>query len=98
MLEVCAAVETVDGSRGGRGVLEVCAAVETVDGGGRGGGGGGRVEELATAVCIVLPPLPPLSPSLYGGRRGRAAKENLLVLASQQAVPPDNSGRLESQQ
>ena len=72
-------------------------------------GGGGM--ELAAIVCIVLgtatgcivlgaalDALAPLSPLLYGGRRGKAAKENLGAPASQHAVPPDSSGRLVSQQ
>ena len=83
----------------GGGVEELAAAVEE-------GGGGmiavicGGVEELAAAELEpALGALPPLSPSLYGGRRGKAAKENVLMLAfSQHAVPPDNSGRLVSQQ
>ena len=92
----------------GGGVFEVCVAAEkgSIDGGVAGGG----VEELSTVPDIelgaaagiglgtALGTLSPLSPSLYGGKRGKAAKENLLVPASQHAVPPDSSGRLESQQ
>ena len=63
------------------------------------GDAGGGVEELdADAGIEFEAALGTLPPSLYGGRRGKAAKENLLVLASQHAVPPDSSGRLESQQ
>ena len=90
VLEICTGVE-----EGGGGVLEICTGVEE-------GGGGGGVEELDAGAGIeleaALGTLPSLPPSLYGGRRGKAAKENLLVLASQHAVPPDSSGRLESQQ
>lgn len=100
MLEVCVVVEDggKDGGGGGRvEELEVCVAVEE----------GGGVEGVGVALDTLPPPSPPLpppspppppSPLLYGGRRGKAAKENLSVLASQHAVPPDNSGRLESQQ
>ena len=103
MLEICTGVE--EGGAGG-GVEEGGAGGGVEDGGAGGGveegGGGGGVEELDADAGIefeaALGSLPPLPPSLYGGRRGKAAKENLLVLASQQAVPPDSSGRLESQQ
>ena len=108
VLEVCAAVEETEGGDtgiggGGGGVEELAAAAEEtgVSETGTGGGGGG-VEELGAAAGTefeaALGTLPPLPPSLYGGRRGKAAKENLLVLASQHAVPPDSSGRLVSQQ
>ena len=103
VLEDCAGVEE-DGV-GGAGVEELEAAA--VGEGGVGGAGveeveaaavgeGGGVEE--TGVGDALDTLPPPSPSLYGGRRGKAAKENLGAPASQHAVPPDSSGRLESQQ
>ena len=88
---------------GGGGVEELAAAAEEtgVSETGTGGGGGG-VEELGAAAGTefeaALGTLPPLPPSLYGGRRSKAAKENLLLLASQHAVPPDSSGRLVSQQ
>lgn len=92
MLEVGAAVEE---GGGGGGELEELVLVE------EGGGGGGGLEELAAVsegVADALDTLPPPSPLSYGGRRGKAAKENLEAPASQHAVPPDNSGRLESQQ